>query len=129
LHKHNPYVQLFQQLRLLIENKPQANYIIKLLDNYAIDKRLNTPSVNEVACPMLSNDNVATRNTREFIIYPKSETTPNTNLEKTQILTELHSSYDALSYSLLLVYGEKGWQPKITRPKNNQKKINSKQPP
>ncbi len=68
LHTHNPYVQLFQQLRILIENKPQSNYVIKLLDNYAIDKRLNTPSVDEIACLMLSNDNVATSNTREVII-------------------------------------------------------------
>lgn len=98
LHQHNQLVSLF---KYAIERMPSNEYkIVIKADKLPCDvhkKRLNTPSVNEIAIIMVNDE----KNSRDIVIQKKNDTLQRVN--------ETHRSYDAMQYPLLFWQGEDGY--------------------
>lgn len=93
----NPFVEIFKQAREI----PGANHSIRLIANSNVDqRRYNLPTVDEVAVLIPDGEDIDAH--RDIILrYQEGG--------RLKRITEMHKSYDALQYPILLSYGENGW--------------------
>jgi hypothetical protein len=105
LHKHNPYVRIFQQLGDKIKNEKVDDISIVLKSNYKKDKRYNLPTSNEIAVLMVNDNDPNKIHHRDIVIQAKDG--------PLQRINETHRSYDALQYTTIFVNGCSGWAPNL----------------
>lgn len=104
LFEINPFVKTFVQVGERMKQNPYLDVQIEIKKLSINNKCFDTPQSDEIAVLIMNKPEIdGKKSNREVIVFGK-------NSKPTQI-SELHSSYDPLSYVLLFMYGEKGWAP------------------
>lgn len=109
LNDVNPYVKNFRAARdRFITNKEETFHMRIVSDRVGKDGRSYAmPTTSEVAA-LIPGDFRAAMPTRDIVIEEKTT-------GMLQRISEIHPSYLALQYPLILCYGEDGWRPKIEK--------------
>ena len=101
LEETNPYVKSFIQAGKRMRSEPYMTVNIEI-KKMALNKCFDLPQCDEISVLMMNNMNENKEKIqRDVIVF-------STNSEPTRI-SELHTSYDPLSYVLIFMYGEQGW--------------------
>ena len=104
LDLHNPYVQLYEQVRHRMENEQVVNLELCLFCLQSNDRRrYNTPSANEIGAIMVGDGYDGSTYDRDIVLKSRDG--------RLQRISALHSAYTPLHYVLLFPDGRHGWTP------------------
>uniref|UniRef100_A0A7N0TYR9 ATP-dependent DNA helicase n=1 Tax=Kalanchoe fedtschenkoi TaxID=63787 RepID=A0A7N0TYR9_KALFE len=104
LQMHNPYVQLYEQVRQQMEDNQVVDLELRLLCLQSNDRRrYNTPIVNEIGAIMVGDGYDGSTCDLDIILKCRDGCL--------QRISALHSAYTPLHYVLLFPDGRQGWTP------------------
>uniref|UniRef100_A0A7N0UU60 ATP-dependent DNA helicase n=1 Tax=Kalanchoe fedtschenkoi TaxID=63787 RepID=A0A7N0UU60_KALFE len=104
LQMHNPYMQLYEQVRQQMEDNQVVDLELRLLCLQSNDRRrYNTPIANEIGAIMVGDGYDGSTCDRDIILKCRDGCL--------QRISALHSAYTPLHYVLLFPDGRQGWTP------------------
>ena len=106
--KHNPYFEAFKSAQERLAEHNNLSLHLRSVDAHGLDqRRYNRPTASEIAVLMVhTSEETTVTGTRDIVIQCRSGPLCR--------VSELHSSYCALRYPLIHVYGEQGWNTNMT---------------
>ena len=99
MRSNNPFVQFYEQMDI---GRECSQYNVSFSSIGVDNRRYNAPTCNEVAAIILDTE----RDQRRDIVVRR-------NTGELQRISEIHPSYDPLSYPLLFPFGDQGWDPSM----------------
>ena len=109
LHEVNPYVMLYKQAFLIMNEKPQEEHhrlAVRLhMDKDADRRRHNLPVVEEIAAVIPGDGSEERSEHRDVVLCLQGG--------GLMQISHLHPSYTPLHYVMLFPRGEEGWHPDL----------------